>query len=85
LPDDVDAMAIAAAMNPGMSSWMALRKRISFKAGEKVLVLGATGSAGRMAVQIAKFLGAGCIAAAGHDARTTHRLRSLGRTSVEKH
>src|ERR1700678_1264834 len=51
LPDGVDALAIAAAMNPGMSSWMALRKRISFKAGEKVLVLGASRSAGRMAVQ----------------------------------
>jgi NADPH:quinone reductase-like Zn-dependent oxidoreductase len=78
LPDDADVMAIAAAVNPGMSSWMALRKRISFGAGEKVLVLGATGSAGQMAVQIAKLLGAGHIAAAGRDPERLSGLTSLG-------
>jgi NADPH:quinone reductase-like Zn-dependent oxidoreductase len=82
LPDGVDALAIAAAMNPGMSSWMALRKRISFKAGEKVLVLGATGSAGRMAVQIAKFLGAGYIAAAGRNPERLSELASLGADEI---
>ena len=59
LAEDADAATIAAAMNPGMSSWVALRRRIAFQAGQSVLVLGATGSAGRMAVQIAKLLGAG--------------------------
>ncbi len=78
LPDDADIHAIAAAMNPGMSSWMALRKRISFEAGQKVLVLGATGSAGQMAVQIAKFLGASYVAAAGRDAERLAQLTSLG-------
>jgi NADPH:quinone reductase-like Zn-dependent oxidoreductase len=78
LPDDADVAAIAAAMNPGMSSWVALRKRICFKSGQKVLVLGATGNAGQMAVQIAKFLGAGYVAAAGRDAERLAALRSLG-------
>jgi NADPH:quinone reductase-like Zn-dependent oxidoreductase len=78
LPDNVDVPAIAAAMNPGMSSWVALRKRISFAAGQKVLVFGATGSAGRMAVQIAKFLGAGYVATAGRDAKRLGELTSLG-------
>jgi NADPH:quinone reductase-like Zn-dependent oxidoreductase len=78
LDDDADVPAIAAAMNPGMSSWVALRKRIAFEAGQKVLVLGATGNAGQMAVQIAKFFGAGCVAAAGRDAERLAALTSLG-------
>jgi NADPH:quinone reductase-like Zn-dependent oxidoreductase len=82
LPADADVIAIAAAMNPGMSSWMALRRRISFKAGQKVLVLGATGNAGRMAVQIAHFLGAGYIAAAGRDPERLSALTSLGADEI---
>jgi len=78
LPADADVPAIAAAMNPGMSSWVALRRRISLQAGQRVLVLGATGNAGQMAVQIAKFLGAGHVAAAGRDAKRLAGLASLG-------
>ena len=50
---------IAAAMNPAMSSWVALRRRVALEKGQRVLVLGATGNAGTMAVQIATRLGAG--------------------------
>jgi NADPH:quinone reductase-like Zn-dependent oxidoreductase len=78
LDDDADVPAIAAGMNPGMSSWLALRKRISFAAGQKVLVLGATGNAGQMAVQIAKFLGAGHVTAAGRDAERLAGLPGIG-------
>jgi NADPH:quinone reductase-like Zn-dependent oxidoreductase len=75
LPADADVPAIAAGMNPGMSSWVALRRRISFQRGQKVLVLGATGNAGRMAIQVAKFLGAGYVVGAG---RSEERLAALG-------
>jgi NADPH:quinone reductase-like Zn-dependent oxidoreductase len=78
LHDGADVPAIAAGMNPGMSSWVALRRRISFEAGQRVLVLGATGSAGRMAVQIAKFLGADHVTAAGRDPERLAALASLG-------
>src|ERR1700748_3705795 len=51
LPDGTDPILVAAAMNPVMSSWVALRRRIDFEPGQTVLILGATGSSGRMAVQ----------------------------------
>jgi NADPH:quinone reductase-like Zn-dependent oxidoreductase len=82
LPDDADIVAIAAGMNPGMSAWMALRKRIPFDAGQALLVLGATGNAGRMAVQIAKLLGAGRVVAAGRDPERLASLTSLGADEV---
>jgi NADPH:quinone reductase-like Zn-dependent oxidoreductase len=65
LPADSDVAAIAAGMNPAMSAWIALRKRIDFAPGARVLVLGATGNAGQLAVQVAKHLGAGEVIAAG--------------------
>lgn len=67
LPADVDPITVAAGMNPAMSAWIALRRRIEFTAGQDVLVLGATGNAGRLAVQVAKHLGAGRVIAAGRD------------------
>jgi NADPH:quinone reductase-like Zn-dependent oxidoreductase len=74
LPEGTDPVVIAAAMNPAMSSWLALRRRISFQAGQSVLVLGATGNAGRLAVEIARHLGAGQVIAAG---RRADRLAAL--------
>jgi NADPH:quinone reductase-like Zn-dependent oxidoreductase len=58
LPPDTDPVLIAAAMNPAMSSWIALRRRIAFAPGQSVRILGATGNAGRLAVQVATHLGA---------------------------
>ncbi|SDQ60481.1 quinone oxidoreductase family protein [Thermostaphylospora chromogena] len=78
LPDDVDPVQIAAAMNPGMSSWIALRRRIRFQPGQRVLILGATGNAGRMAIQIAKLFGAAQVIAAGRDETRLKALTALG-------
>lgn len=58
LPDALDGISAAAMANPGMSAWAALVKRAQFQAGETVLINGATGSAGQLAVQIARYLGA---------------------------
>ena len=82
LPDGIDPIIVAAAMNPAMSSWLALRKRITFKAGQRVLILGATGNAGQMAIQIAKRLGASQVIAAGRDAELLNTLPELGADSV---
>ncbi|GIE78686.1 NADPH:quinone reductase [Actinoplanes philippinensis] len=78
LPAGIDPVRIAAAMNPGMSSWVALRRRITFTAGQRVLVIGATGNAGRMAVQVAKLLGAAHVIAAGRDEARLAALPALG-------
>jgi len=78
LPDDADIAKVAAAMNPAMSSWVALRRRVPIEPGQSVLVLGATGSAGGMAVQVAKRLGAGRVVGAGRDLGRLGALASAG-------
>jgi NADPH:quinone reductase-like Zn-dependent oxidoreductase len=78
LDDDIDPVAVAAAMNPAMSSWVALRQRIAFQPGQDVLVLGATGNSGRLAVQIAKLSGAGDVIAAGRNPERLAALTALG-------
>lgn len=82
IPAGVDPVLIAAAMNPAMSSWVALRRRISCAPGQSVLVLGATGNAGQLAVQIARHLGAASVVAAGRDPERLELLTDLGATTV---
>lgn len=79
LPEGIDPVRIAAAMNPAMSSWVALRRRIDFRPGQGVLVMGATGSAGRLAIQVARKLGAGRVTAVG---RGVDRLAGLGADAI---
>ncbi|MFE2423747.1 zinc-binding dehydrogenase [Streptomyces hokutonensis] len=78
LPEGIGPVQIAAAMNPVMSSWVALRRRIDFGRRQRVLVLGATGNAGRMAIQVAKRFGAAQVIAAGRDTARLAELRTLG-------
>jgi NADPH:quinone reductase-like Zn-dependent oxidoreductase len=82
IPDDVDDLTAAAIANPGMSSWAALHERARFRAGETVLVLGATGASGRLAVAIAKHLGARRVIAAGRDVTRLEALRAIGADAV---
>ena len=74
LPDGLDDIKAAAMANPGMSAWAALVNRAGFQAGETVLINGATGSAGKLAIQIARYLGAKKIIATG---RNQQELASL--------
>jgi NADPH:quinone reductase-like Zn-dependent oxidoreductase len=78
LPDDLDDMTAAAIANPGMSSWAAFQERARLQPGETVLINGATGTSGRLAVQIAKFLGAGRVVATGRNADSLKALEALG-------
>jgi NADPH:quinone reductase-like Zn-dependent oxidoreductase len=68
---DTDAAAIATA---GMASWAALTRRVPMEAGQTVLVTGANGSAGRLALQVARHLGAGRVIAV---TRSTASLKGL--------
>jgi NADPH:quinone reductase-like Zn-dependent oxidoreductase len=78
LPDDIDDVTAAAIANPGMSSWAALEERARLKAGETILINGATGASGRLAVQIAKHLGAGRVIATGRNLEALKSLPGLG-------
>jgi NADPH:quinone reductase-like Zn-dependent oxidoreductase len=75
----VTAAAIA---NPGMSSWAAFVDRARLAPGETVLVNGATGTAGRLAVQIAKHLGAKKVIGTGRNKETLASLAALGADST---
>jgi NADPH2:quinone reductase len=78
LPEGLDAATAAGIANPGMSSWVALEMRAQFRAGESVLIVGATGAAGQLAVQIAKRLGARRVVAAGRNAEALAAAKELG-------
>lgn len=67
LPEKLSDAEAAAIANPGMSAWMALKERSRVARGETVLVLGATGVAGQLAIQVARQLGAKRVIAAGRN------------------
>ena len=78
VPDGLDDVTAAAIAIPGMSSWVALKERASFTAEETVLVNGATGTSGRLALQVAKYLGAKKVIATGRQAATLQSIKILG-------
>jgi NADPH:quinone reductase-like Zn-dependent oxidoreductase len=82
IPDGLDDVTVAAIANPGMSAWAALAIRARIQPGETVLVNGATGSAGRLAVQLAKHMGAGRIIGTGRNRAELEGLRALGADDV---
>ncbi len=77
IPDQLDDLTAAAVFNPAMSSWFVFT-RTQLAQGETVLVLGATGAAGKLAVQMAKNLGAGKVIALGRNAEVLSQLSQLG-------
>jgi NADPH:quinone reductase-like Zn-dependent oxidoreductase len=78
LPDNLDDVTAAAIANPGMSSWAAFKVRARLMAGESVLINGATGTAGRLALQIAKHMGARKVVATGRKVDAVKALAALG-------
>ncbi len=65
LPDGMDEALAAAVVNPALAAWLPLVWRGRLAQGENVMVLGATGAAGRLAVKAARLLGARRVVAAG--------------------
>jgi NADPH2:quinone reductase len=78
LPDEIPDEVAAALGNPAMSSWAALSHRANLVPGESILILGATGVAGQLAVQIAKRRGAARVIACGRNPEALEKTRSIG-------
>ncbi|HUL27107.1 MAG TPA: zinc-binding alcohol dehydrogenase family protein [Streptosporangiaceae bacterium] len=78
IPEGLDDAVAAAAWNPGMSAWLALGWRARLQPGQTVLVLGATGVTGKLAVQAARHFGAGRVIAAGRNQQVLDTLPQLG-------
>lgn len=78
VPEGLDDDLAAALPNPGVSAWLSLAYRAKLARGESVLILGATGVTGRLAIRIAKLLGAGRVIAAGRNQQALSSLHQLG-------
>jgi NADPH2:quinone reductase len=78
IPDNVNDDIAAAVVNPGLSAWGALVWRAQLAPGETVLILGATGVTGKLAIQVAKLLGAGRVIAVGRNEQVLNTLHDLG-------
>lgn len=82
VPDDVtDAQALCVGV-AGITAWLALCWKGAVQPGESVLVMGATGAVGQVAVQAAAALGARQVVAAGRDRQTLDKLREWGATDT---
>jgi NADPH:quinone reductase-like Zn-dependent oxidoreductase len=78
IPQILSADILAAMAIPGMSSWAALIDQAKIIPGQTVLVNGANGISGRLAIQIAKYLGAGKIIATARRSELFEELTALG-------
>lgn len=82
LPDHLDEVTAAALPNAVFGAAAALRYRAEVKPGDTVLINGATGVTGRIAVQIAKHYGAKKVIATGRNAASLESLKDLGADEV---
>ncbi|AWK06060.1 alcohol dehydrogenase [Flavobacterium crocinum] len=78
LPNEIDDAIAASMPNAVAGSAMALRFRAGIKHGETVLINGATGFTGQMAIQIAKHYGAKKIIVTGRNEKVFESLKELG-------
>ena len=78
VPDGVDPVLAGALGIAGLAGWLPVAWRAPVRAGETVLVLGATGTVGLVALQAARLLGAGRVVAAGRRAEALERARAYG-------
>ncbi|WP_232341360.1 quinone oxidoreductase family protein [Hymenobacter ginkgonis] len=82
LPPHLDDATAAALPNAVIGAGMALRFRAGIQPGETVLINGATGFTGRVAVQLAKHYGAGHVIATGRNPASLQALLALGADKV---
>jgi NADPH2:quinone reductase len=82
LPDEASDEIAASCGIAGMAGWMPVAWRAPVRKEDRVLVLGATGTVGLVAVQVAKLLGAQRVVAAGRNPERLKRAAELGADTV---
>jgi len=82
VPEGVDAAIAAALPASALTSFLPMKWGVKLQVGETVLINGATGVSGKIAVQIAKMLGAGRIVGSGRDDKGLQIIRQLGADAV---
>ncbi len=78
LPAGLDPVLAAAVGNAGVAAYLPLVERAALMPGERVLILGATGAVGQLAIQIARLKGAGKVVGVGRNPQALEHLRELG-------
>lgn len=81
VPDGVDDELAVALGIAGLATWLPLTRHAHVE-GKSVLVLGATGVVGNIAVQAAKLLYAARVIAAGRNADALEKTRDLGADAI---
>jgi NADPH:quinone reductase-like Zn-dependent oxidoreductase len=82
IPDGIDPARAAAMPRSALTSLLPLKYSAKLQPGETVLINGATGVSGRIAVQVARMLGAGKVVATGRNAASLKLVKELGADEV---
>jgi NADPH2:quinone reductase len=82
VPSTIDPAVAAALGTAGLAAWVPLTRRTQVRSDDVVLVLGATGTVGFVAVQAAKLLGAAHVVAAGRAANRLDAAREHGADAI---
>jgi NADPH2:quinone reductase len=82
IPDQLPSATAAGIGIAGVAAWISLVDKVRLRSGERVLILGATGTVGQLGVQIARLLGAGRVVAAGRDPAALARTLELGADAI---
>jgi len=82
IPEGVDAVTASALPASALTSLFPLKWGAKLQAGETVLINGATGVSGKLAVQIARLLGAGRVVGTGRNPESLERIQQLGADAV---
>jgi len=82
IPELLDSVTAAALPNAVIGAAMALLFRARMQKGDVILINGATGVTGQLAVQLAKYYGASRVIATGRNAESLEKLKALGADAV---